>query len=105
MKIELDIPQFDTIIKQQKELIEILKNKSNGNEEFLTAIELSDILKISYGQVVTMARKGEIPGKKIGTMWRFSSEQIREWFTHNNNSDNLPQKCGVTNIQGKKKNI
>jgi excisionase family DNA binding protein len=105
MKIELDIPQFDTIIKQQQELIEILKNKNNRIDKFLTAQEIADILKISYGQVVTMARKGELPGKKIGTMWRFSSGQIQEWFHHNNNSDKLPQKCGVKDIQKRNRGL
>lgn len=80
MKIVLEIPQFDIIIEQQQELIELFKNKNNGHEKYLTAQEIADVLKISYNQVVAMARKGKIPGKKIGTMWRFSSRVIENWF-------------------------
>ena len=83
MKIELDLPQFDIIIRQQQELIEILKNNNNGIDKFLTAHEVADLLKISYNQVATMSRKGELPGKKIGTLWRFSRNQINEWITRN----------------------
>ncbi len=49
------------------------------NPDVMTVEEVADYLRISERTVYDWAQKGEIPGGKIGSSWRFSSERIEEW--------------------------
>jgi excisionase family DNA binding protein len=46
----------------------------------LTAVEVASFLRIHPSTVYRMAKRGELPGFKIGTDWRFSPGDIREWL-------------------------
>lgn len=46
----------------------------------LTASEVAKILKISEKRVKNLARRGEIPAKKLGKDWRFKVSVLKEWF-------------------------
>ncbi len=48
-------------------------------EEVLTFEEVRQLLKISKSTLYSLARKGEIPAKKIGRQWRFFREDLIEW--------------------------
>ncbi|MDP2873397.1 MAG: helix-turn-helix domain-containing protein [Bacillota bacterium] len=41
------------------------------DEEVLTVAETADLLKLSEYTVRELARKGELPGRKVGRAWRF----------------------------------
>lgn len=41
------------------------------DQEVLTVAETADLLKLSEYTVRELARKGELPGRKIGRAWRF----------------------------------
>ena len=52
------------------------------SEEVLTLQEASDFLKLSKSTVYNLARKGEVPSRKIGRSWRFTKRSLLEWLEH-----------------------
>jgi excisionase family DNA binding protein len=46
----------------------------------LTAVEVANFLRIHPSTVYRMAKRGELPGFKIGSDWRFSPGDIAEWL-------------------------
>ena len=39
--------------------------------EVLTSEEAADLLRVSTKTVLALARRGELPGEKVGRAWRF----------------------------------
>ena len=48
--------------------------------EILTLEEAAKMLKISEYTLRRYARRGAVPARKIGGQWRFSREELLEWF-------------------------
>jgi len=48
-------------------------------KDIMTLEELAAYLRVSERTVYDWANKGEIPGGKIGTSWRFKREDIENW--------------------------
>lgn len=48
--------------------------------EYLTIPELARYLKLSRMMVYKLAQKGELPGRKIGRLWRFPKDAIDRWM-------------------------
>ena len=46
----------------------------------LTVRELAEYLKLSRAKVYQMAQRGELPGTKLGTHWRFRKDLIDRWL-------------------------
>ena len=46
----------------------------------LTVSELAEYLKLSRAKVYQMAQRGELPGTKLGTHWRFRKDLIDRWL-------------------------
>jgi excisionase family DNA binding protein len=46
----------------------------------LTTVEVAKHLKVHPSMVCKMAKRGELPGFKIGSAWRFDHGQIEEWM-------------------------
>jgi len=46
----------------------------------LTIDELAVYLKLSKSTLYHLARRGEVPGQKIGRHWRFHREAVDEWL-------------------------
>ena len=53
---------------------------SSINEKWLTIDEMTAYLKMGRTNLYTMAQKGEVPGSKIGSQWRFDREEIDAWI-------------------------
>ena len=51
-------------------------------EKIMTLEEVAEFLRISERTVAEWAGKGELPGGKIGTSWRFKSSEIEEWLNN-----------------------
>lgn len=51
-----------------------------SQDKWLTIEELSGYLKMSRSKLYQMAQKGELPGSKIGTQWRFDRDRIDAWM-------------------------
>lgn len=49
--------------------------------EILTIEEVAQLLRVSERTVYDWAQKGEIPGGKIGTSWRFKKDVIEQWIS------------------------
>ncbi len=48
--------------------------------DILTAEEAALVLKLPLQRVVSLARRGELPAKKLGKEWRFKASEIVKWF-------------------------
>jgi excisionase family DNA binding protein len=46
----------------------------------LTVNELADYLRISRSMIYRLLKRGEIPGFKIGSDWRFNLDEIDQWL-------------------------
>ena len=46
---------------------------------YLTPKELSQRWKVSERHITALARRGVIPGIRIGRLWRFKVSAIEEW--------------------------
>jgi PTS system nitrogen regulatory IIA component len=65
------------------------------NSEVLTVQEVANYLRIDIRTVYRLAKRGDIPCKKIGRQWRFNREDIKELVSsglrnRNNESSDLP---------------
>ena len=47
--------------------------------EIMTIEEVASYLRVSERTIYDWAQKGEIPGGKLGTAWRFKREDIEKW--------------------------
>ena len=46
----------------------------------MTVQELSAYLHVHVTTIYKLLRKGQLPGFRVGTDWRFNTEQIDQWF-------------------------
>ena len=53
---------------------------SEGLPELLTAKQVAAYLKLHEVTVLSFARKGKLPGFKVGREWRFRADDIRAWL-------------------------
>lgn len=53
-----------------------------NNAKVLTVSELSNYLRVHRSTIYRLLKKGQIPGFKIGSDWRFNVEAIDEWRLH-----------------------
>lgn len=47
--------------------------------EIMTIEEVAEYLRVSERTVYDWAQKGELPGGKLGTTWRFKREDVENW--------------------------
>ncbi len=52
----------------------------HASEEVLTLQEASEFLKLSKSTLYALARKGEVPARKIGRSWRFTKLSLLRWL-------------------------
>ena len=51
-----------------------------GAPDVLTTEQLADLLQVDETAVRDLARRGELPGRKIGRDWRFSRSAVIDWL-------------------------
>lgn len=49
--------------------------------DILTVQEVAKMLGLSEVTIYRLAKKGEIPARKVGRSWRFSRSVIEKWIT------------------------
>jgi len=60
-------------------------DKSNYNmPKVMTVKELSSYLRVHPSTIYKLLRRGELPGFRIGTDWRFNAEVIDRWCLEGN---------------------
>ena len=47
----------------------------------LTAQELAAYLRVNRSTVYRLLKKGELPGFRIGSEWRFRIDEVNRWFS------------------------
>jgi excisionase family DNA binding protein len=52
-----------------------------GIHDVLTTAQLADLLQVDEKAVRDLARRGELPGRKIGRDWRFSRSAVLAWLS------------------------
>lgn len=52
----------------------------DADARLLTPREAARWLKIAPQTVVRMARRGDLPGRRVGRRWRFLQAEIRQWL-------------------------
>ncbi|GAB4202182.1 MAG: hypothetical protein OHK0013_15110 [Sandaracinaceae bacterium] len=52
----------------------------DADARLLTKREVARWLKIAPQTVVRMARRGDLPGRRVGNRWRFVQAEIRQWL-------------------------
>ncbi len=60
-------------------------------EEILTVKELARYLKMDKHTVYRLARKGILPGVKIGGEWRFKKDLIDKWIEERSLNKNIKE--------------
>jgi excisionase family DNA binding protein len=57
-----------------------LPAESAPSDDVLTVEQLAELLHVDEATVREAARKGELPGRKIGRHWRFSRRAVLDWL-------------------------
>jgi excisionase family DNA binding protein len=52
-----------------------------SDDEILTIKELCDLLRTHPSTVYNLARRGQMPGFRVGADWRFRKDAIERWMT------------------------
>ncbi|HJU27581.1 MAG TPA: helix-turn-helix domain-containing protein [Candidatus Binataceae bacterium] len=55
------------------------KAKMLADAKVLTVSELSEYLRVHRSTIYRLLKKGQLPGFKIGSDWRFNVEAIDQW--------------------------
>jgi len=50
------------------------------NTDVMTIKEAANFLRCHPRTLQKMAIKGEIPAKKVGSLWRFSRQRLQDWI-------------------------
>jgi len=53
-------------------------------EKAITAKEVADKLGLHFRHILKMAKRGDLPAKKIGSSWRFRESEIERWWQEGN---------------------
>jgi excisionase family DNA binding protein len=62
---------------------EMLESNLVANR-MLTAQELAVYLRVNRSTVYRLLKKGELPGFRIGSEWRFRIDEVNRWFKQRN---------------------
>jgi excisionase family DNA binding protein len=46
----------------------------------LTAAQAAELLAVDEAQLIELAERGELPGRRIGDAWRFSRQALMDWL-------------------------
>lgn len=63
--------------------------------EVLTLAEAAEYLRVSEADVVELATKHELHGRKIGDQWRFHRRGLAEWLLRPSSKERLLRHAGA----------
>lgn len=67
----------------QEETIQVDAHKSavsSDTQPFWTVEEVAKYLRLEPETIRSMAREGKLPAIKVGRVWRFRRELVKEWI-------------------------
>jgi excisionase family DNA binding protein len=47
----------------------------------LTAAQAAELLAVDEAELIELAERGELPGRRIGDAWRFSRQALMDWLS------------------------
>jgi len=53
---------------------------NEGNPELVKVQDVAKYLRVKISTVYDWAKKGKLPGVKVGRLWRFHRRDIDEWL-------------------------
>ncbi len=59
------------------------------DEEVLDVGGAARVLGVSTKTIYTLARKGDIPARRIGREWRFARKNLVEWVANSSQADQV----------------
>ena len=63
--------------------------------QVLTGGEVAKLLRVSRDTVYRLAASGELPGRKIGRIWRFSRDAIEQYLQNRQAGVSLGSSCSA----------
>ena len=60
-------------------------------KEIMTPREAAEYLSVHVRTIYRLAKKGEIPGRKLGGSWRFKKDALDEWLSGRENPASDPK--------------
>jgi excisionase family DNA binding protein len=48
--------------------------------EVMTTLEVAELIRLPTSTVYELARRGVLPGHRVGRAWRFVRSEIEEWL-------------------------
>lgn len=68
------------------------------NHEIMTIEEVAEYLRVSERTVYDWAQKGQLPGGKLGTTWRFKRSDIEGWVNRRIGNTSAPEAANATGL-------
>jgi excisionase family DNA binding protein len=62
----------------EEQMRKLLDAVSQSAHEIMTTSELARYLKVSRAEVLRLARRGKIPGLRVGRLWRFKRYEVEK---------------------------
>ena len=50
-------------------------------KEVMTPCEAAEYLKLNVRTIYYLAKKGKLPGRKVGKRWRFKKDVLDKWLS------------------------
>lgn len=63
--------------------------------EILTLPEAATYLRVSEGEVLALAERSDLPGRKIAHEWRFLKEVLGDWLRRPSPKERLLRHAGI----------
>jgi len=82
--VKLEVALAELLLNELHALGISKRNQTDmlADAKVLTVSELSDYLRVHRSTIYRLLKKGQLPGFKIGSDWRFNVEAIDEWRLH-----------------------
>jgi excisionase family DNA binding protein len=80
-----------------------MAESSTEDDEILTVRQVSNLLKLHQRTVYKLAEKGTLPGRQIGTNWRFLKSDIMKRFAKTESVEKAKPKQKTAPAQRKRK--
>ena len=72
---------YATVLSQPSTAAQLLHFHPSGGltrEEVMTAREVAELLKMPVSTIYELARRGELPARRLGRTWRFLRPRLEE---------------------------
>lgn len=69
---------YATPIRQATESVDLRPKLGLTRDEVMTAREVADLLKMPVSTIYELARRGELPARRLGRTWRFLRPRLEE---------------------------